>query len=229
MGTVTPVQQGKVRMHKKTWILRGLLILGLLNVAPVFGAQVTLSDTLAAGNYNSAGYSPWSAQQFTTDANAYTVSSVWINISGSTVNPGDLFAYIYDDDGGLPDGPIGTLSGGPVTDRDDYEFTPVGNISLDPSSAYWVVLNMPTAGSYYWAYTGLPNAGMPGCTGVGCSNRNVTGADGTNWPNAFNDWPFQMSVLADEGSGGAVPEPATFLMIAPLAGLALYIRRRRAA
>lgn len=212
-------------MYRKRLLLL-FFALGMLVAVPQLCAETLLYESLDSGNYQSVSYANWQAQQFMTDGNSYSLSSVWLNLWVSSLHPDTPSVYIYDTDGGKPNEEIGSLITPAITQdtRKDYRFLPVGNIQLDPWTQYWVVANAPT-GWVGWSYTDIPDTGV--WSGVGFMLSSTTGADGTNWNAPLTEEPYMMEVNALAGGEG-VPEPATFLMIAPLGLLALYLRRRRA-
>lgn len=163
------------------------------------------------------------AQQFSTDASAYSLSGVTLWMQ--TVLAGTPSVALYSDDGsGTEPGavlasfsPLATVPGplGPTT------FGLPSAFSLAASTDYWVVLSQTLGGggSYAWSFTN-----SSANSGVGASTNNALDT-GSGWTPYASD-PFQMRVLGDPPPP-AVPEPSTFLLMGGLMMGAFAYRRKK--
>ncbi|MFM8494280.1 MAG: PEP-CTERM sorting domain-containing protein [Planctomycetia bacterium] len=192
---------------------------------------VDLANNLAEA---SAGYLDlfgglWSAQGFATTATDSTIGAVTVPMRRDPgVTSGALQLFIYDatGDGGRPGSSVtGETAVGSFlfdavpTTTANVTFTGL-NLSLNPSTNYFVVLKTPglVGGSFRWDYTNSTG-------GLGFPSPFAGSLDsGASWFTPSLTDPQQMQVVA-------VPEPATAAMT--LIGLACgsyaLVRRRTAA
>ena len=192
-----------------------------LATAPGAWAAMVLADNLGK---SPAGYDPltgpvWASGRFNTDAQAYSLSSVvlW----ATSVSSGSATAELYSDNGGtMPNAPLGslTLSGSFPPSEGNATFTASG-ITLNPSSAYWIVVKGTGSGvNWYWT---ADNTG----TGAGFDTHYAISADaGSTWGDTAPIEPMLMQVNVDLAP---VPEPGQWAMMAVTAlGIAGYAAQR---
>jgi hypothetical protein len=112
-------------------------------------AEVVLSNlTVTETDANDVSLSPWIAQSFVTNDQAWTLTSATLFFK--TYNPsGNLFVDLYSNATDVPGSSLGTLSGSANPESEgQYTYTSTG-ISLDPSTTYWLVAGVSSGdGSY---------------------------------------------------------------------------------
>ncbi len=192
---------------------------------------VDLANNLAEA---SAGYLDlfgglWPAQGFATTAIDATISAVTVPMRrdpGVTSGASQLFIYDAGGEGGRPGSSItgetavGSLPLNVVpTTTSNVTFTGL-NLSLSPSTSYFVVLKTPglVGGSFRWDYTSSTG-------GLGFPSPFASSLDsGASWFTPSLTDPQQMQFVA-------VPEPATYALafVALACGGYAVVRRRTAA
>jgi hypothetical protein len=112
-------------------------------------AEVVLSNlTVTETDANDVSLSPWIAQSFVTNDQAWTLTSATLFFKA--YNPsGNLFVNLYSNATDVPGSSLGTLSGSANPESEgQYTYTSTG-ISLDPSTTYWLVAGVSSGdGSY---------------------------------------------------------------------------------
>jgi hypothetical protein len=162
------------------------------------------------------------ATQFHTTATDFVVTGMALQMRQDAETPatGSLNWLIYTDNGGLPDLPV---PGGPIFNLDvstlseTYTTVSTGplNVSLSPSTTYWLVLNGESLSS--------------GVVQV----QNAFGASGTGSPFSVASYPISTPTwtaqagAATVGTITAVPEPGAFALAAFGGGLAALMWRHR--
>lgn len=157
------------------------------------------------------------AQQFNTTATEFTIGSVTLNLSKSS-NTGTFTATIFGDSSGSPGSAIAgavIASNIPGSTLDSLlgNLVTFGglNISLSPSTPYWVVVEGAGGFDGNWGFTNSTTG-----TG-GFSVRNTSGVNTTSWNAIETSFPMRMEVTA-------VPEPATMPLL--VSGLAIAAVQR---
>jgi hypothetical protein len=110
------------------------------NFDPNFGGDpIGLSSQNSIGpSYYAGFYSERDAVAFTTDANAYELNSVSLDLSRLLGVTSDLIVSLYGDAGGAPDTSLGTFSDPALIGQGPQLFTASG-LTLEPETTYWIV------------------------------------------------------------------------------------------
>lgn len=158
------------------------------------------------------------AAGFTTPNGAsYTLDNIVVHL-GSDGNPTlPLSALLYVDLGGNPGGaPVADLSASvalPNSSNLSFTLTPQAPYVLNPSTTYWLVLNVVVPGesrNVIWAATSDANPYSGIFTYAGARSTNATGLPAT--PVTTSLLFTVDGTLVDTGNN--VPEPATSLLLA---------------
>ncbi len=137
------------------------------------------------------------------------------------------------DPGGIsPGNSLGTLSG--PTDPSTagiYTYTPVLNLTLSPSTDYFIVLTAGTTvanGAYSWSYAGTSSYNpIDQWWGVGGAIPGVPGHAAEYWQSSQgSSWSVAYANIQFAINGTAVPEPC-FGILLGLGGSCLLLHRRR--
>ena len=177
----------------KRLITSGTIALAVGLSAPQFAqAQGTLyisSLGLSSTGGSSVGNDSWLAADFWTGNNpgGYLLNSVQLALTPASGNPSGVMAMIYNNRA-YPSAPIlgsslGTLNGSldPVT-AGVYTYSPASNLTLSPSTAYFIVLTAGTAvanGAYEWSFTSTYAPVSSG--GWYAGTALLSSSDGLNW------------------------------------------------
>ena len=131
------------------WVLSHLVSVRIL-VAAEPGSQVSnLSTDTGSGPYFGASESvDQVAQSFTTGTNAagYDLDRIQVRIQQFPATASDLDAELWDESGGEPDSSVATLSFD-STSTGVRTLTPTAEITLDPSTVYFLLLRNDASGS----------------------------------------------------------------------------------
>lgn len=150
----------------------------------------------------------WASQQFVTDGSSYSLVDIDI-IAGllSGPDPG-VIAQLWSDGSAVPGTLITHMSHSGITAGPPAlaTLTPNNPVTLDPNTAYWVVMSV-VAGKFGWSYAEGNNE-----TGPGSLGGYAYSADGINWASSDVVNPYHLEVNVN-----AVPLPAPALLL--LSGL----------
>jgi hypothetical protein len=201
-----------------------LIILLSVSVAPVARAGVMVSN-LGEATFSSSPLSEdfWFANRFITDAAAssFLLESVTLDLTAAVTPSGGFFVAIYSDAAVRPGVELELLSGetNPAT-AGSHTFTSAG-LSLSPNTSYWVVAGVSTGTGFYgWQMTNSDLfAGSWTIPSTGTHTHSL--GQGTDWDPAMDGFARKFSV-----SAAAVPEPATYALLALGAGAGFFLRKR---
>lgn len=147
----------------------------------------------------------WAAQSFSTDASAYSLTSIR-TILGSGIGS---FTGVAELRAGTTTGALltsftlGSLAG----PQGIQTLTPLSSVMLAPSSIYWLILGATGTGSFGWSYAQGNNQTGPGALG----SYEYSSDQGAIWGAANTDDPYLIEVNVTSVS--PVPEPATWAMM----------------
>jgi hypothetical protein len=152
----------------------------------------------------------------------YNISSITLRL-GNYITPGDIAVLEIRDHTGSTTAPglsvIGafTAPASAAATIDNFIFTPIGTVTLNPSTSYWIYVYGANANTSFDWRGSSPSVTPTGiATYGGQSLFTVNG--GTSWTTSVTINTFQID-------GTVVPAPATAALL--LAGLATVRRRRR--
>jgi hypothetical protein len=195
---------------------QGTIYLSNLGQSPVGSLAVGSNSWVAAGFYTG------------TNPGGYVLNSVQLGMTDASGNPSDFTAMLYYPlVGGPPSGPgrsLATLNGSldPVT-AGTYTYAAPSNLTLPPSTEYFIVLTAGTAvanGAYEWSLSGTdsynPSEGWSNLGGVWTSSNG-----------SFLSWNLTSSFPQFAINASPVPEPSTLGLLA-LGGFFLVRQRRKA-
>jgi hypothetical protein len=195
---------------------QGTIYLSNLGQSPVGSLAVGSNSWVAAGFYTG------------TNPGGYVLNSVQLGMTDASGNPSDFTAMLYYPlVGGPPSGPgrsLATLNGSldPVT-AGTYTYAAPSNLTLPPSTEYFIVLTAGTAvanGAYEWSLSGTdsynPSEGWSNLGGVWTSSNG-----------SFLSWNLTSSFPQFAINASTVPEPSTLGLLA-LGGFFLVRQRRKA-
>jgi len=208
----------------------GAIVITSVNAAPavVYGNLgsiefSTTSNTVGYLNYYQSNQ--FQAQGFTLGGSSdYNVTSLALGL-GSTGSPAPL-VRIFSNISGAPGSALATfsLSGGPVSAKDIYNFT--GSFTAAKSTSYWVVLsnnNSASQESYEWhsndAFTSPTGQNGSGISYLGTKESDNGGA-----------WQSTLPSLSIAVTAEAVPEPSALALLgfgAVGLGIARFVARGR--
>jgi hypothetical protein len=221
---------GKIKKGVSMIKIINMFVVGLLT-QQVVQAQGTiyLSNLGQSSTGNLAvGSDSWQAAGFFTGNNTsgYLLDSIQLEMSDASGNPSDFAVMIYAQSGNLggpsPGSSLDTLDGSanPST-AGIYTYTDDLNITLSPSSFYYIVLTAGTAianGAYNWSHAGTYSYNPSENWGAGTVWNST---DGSHWSgNIFLNPQFSINATA-------VPEPR-ILSLLVLGSLGLLWHRRKA-
>jgi hypothetical protein len=126
----------------------------------------------------------------------------------------------------FPGSSLGTLSGSTnPTTAGIYTFTPTANITLSPSTYYFIVLTAGTAianGAYEWSLAGTfsynPSAGWGVLNDEGSIATFQSSQNGSSWIGHQGNLQFALTATP-------IPEPSSSLLILLGSGVLIYARR----
>src|SRR5665213_196670 len=158
-----------------------MYVIGLLTQLILQAQGVVYLSSLGQASSGSVaiGSNSWLAADFVTGNNTggYILNSVQLGMANETGAPIDFTAIVYTAigvAGAVPGSSLGTLNGSlnPVT-AGFYTYTAPSNLTLSPSTDYFIVLTAGTAvanGAYEWSVTDVnsynPNGGWHSPGGV---------------------------------------------------------------
>ena len=220
---------------KKTFIF-GIIVLAVALLAPQINQaqETTYLSNLGEPSTGSlaVGSDSWLADGFYTGNNGsgYILNSVQLGMADASGDPSGFTVMIYSSSiiGAefYPVSSLDTLNGSTdPTTVGIYTYTPAANLTLSPSTPYFIVLTAATAvanGAYDWSYSNYrynPSGGWQAPLAVGAVD-DYQSSNGTDW-NLFGDDFSQYAINA-----AAVPEPSE-LALGALGTLLLGIRRWR--
>jgi hypothetical protein len=162
-----------------------------------------------------SGFGLREAVAFTTDASAYQMDLVSIDVTRILGDPADLVLALYSDAGGSPDTSLLTFSNADSIAKGARFFTTTP-VTLNPDTTYWVVAEPSFAeqNDFQWWDSVL------GGTVSGSALDTGTGLWGS-WNSQATATAFSLAVY-----GTPVPEPSTFAL-AGLAAAVMFLRRRK--
>jgi hypothetical protein len=210
---------------------RALSIWGVAIVAAMLVGQaasaspVVLYDSIngsTSAGADGANNGTWLANQFNTDGQVYSLTSVILDFTATPL--GTIAVDIYSDASGTPGLSLGTLTNPGSFGAGSNTFSASGIPTLASTSSFWVLLRGVGASSVDWRFT----SDTP--TGVGSStNTNFSTTAGASWAGLSAGTPYMMTINAT--TSAAVPEidPASFgsALSLVLGSLSLLGRRRR--
>ena len=171
-------------------------------------AEVVLSNlTVTDTNSNDVSTSPWIAQSFVTNNQAWTLSNATLFFVEAYNTSGNLFVHLYSNATNVPGSSLGTLSGSDnPASAGQYTYTSTG-ISLDPSTTYWLVAGVSSGdGAYGWFYDNTGSIASTGVWSIPSTNTFAgTGDGGSNWE-SYPGLPLLLSIEATATGPSAVPE-----------------------
>ena len=193
----------------RTFVIRLLALAMSLSFMVTGASASTLVSNM--GNTPLGNLSPqstfWLAQEFTTDASSWTVTS--IEFRGARNNSQTLAVSIYDNDtmNDLPSASIGTFdASGVTTTVGTQTLAANGTIDLSPNTSYWIVIAPSDVNTAFWTEsTELTNTG----TGT-IPNTNAKSLDGGGSFSALGaSGPLMIQV--DGTSPDTTPDPFSFV------------------
>lgn len=178
------------------------------------------------------GSDSWYAALFFTGGNVggYSLNSIQLAMTDASGSPSGFATMIYAQNPNistaiLPGSSLGTLNGSanPST-TGIYAYTPASNLTLSPSTAYFIVLTAGTTianGAYEWSRVGIDSYNPSGGWGViqGVSSGVYDSNDGSSWHSISAAYP-QFAITAT-----AIPEPPSAFLLLLGSGVLLYVRR----
>jgi hypothetical protein len=209
---------------KKTIIL---FMVGLIthHIAQAQGTTYVSSLGQTSTGNSSVGSNLWLATDFRTGANigGYSFNAIDIGMTNALGSPSGFTVMIYTaviNTADFPGSSLGTLSGSlnPVT-AGTYTYIPTNNLTLSPSTDYWIVVTDGTAianGAYEWSVTGTFSPNLNG--GWHGDDTFADSSNGSTWNYIGGTYPlFAINATA-------VPEPSPSVLFL-LCGLFIYVRR----
>jgi hypothetical protein len=211
-------------------IISGIVVLVFGLLAPqIIEAQGTITYlsnlNQPSASSHAVGSDSWQASSFGTgtDASGYTLDSIQLGMKNASGNPSSftvmLYSAIFNGANYSPGSSLESLNGSlnPATGG-IYTYTPASNLTLSPSTAYFVVLTAGTVianGAYEWSVGGNynPSGGWQAPLAVGAVDI-YQSSDGSNW--SFIGGSPQFAINAS-----AVPEPSSEILLG-LGGVFLF-------
>jgi len=170
-------------------------------------AEVVLSNlTVIDTDSSDVSLSPWIAQSFVTNSQAWTLTSATLFFKAYN-SSGNLFVNLYSNATDVPGSSLGTLSGSdnPTSDG-QYTYTSTG-ISLDPSTTYWLVAGVSSGdGSYGWVYDNTGSITSTGVWSIPSTNTYAVTTDGGGSWGSYDGFPLLLSIEATATAPSPVPE-----------------------
>jgi hypothetical protein len=170
-------------------------------------AEVVLSNlTVTDTDSSDVSLSPWLAQSFVTNNQAWTLTSATLFLKAYN-SSGNLFVNLYSNATDVPGSSLGTLSGSDnPTSEGQYTYTSTG-ISLDPSTTYWLVAGVSSGdGSYGWVYDNTGSITSTGAWSIPSTTTYAVSTDvGGSW-GSYDGFPLLFSIEATATTPSAVPE-----------------------
>ncbi|MFO0954147.1 MAG: choice-of-anchor R domain-containing protein [Isosphaeraceae bacterium] len=184
----------------------------LLLTSGAAGAQTVIVGNIALAPEGNVSL-PYVGQKFTTDGNAYTLSSVRAILGDNT--PISVNMRIYSDNAGTPGSSLFDLGGQSATLSAATTWTAPGAFTLSANTTYWAVA---FNASNTWRITSSTTN-----TGTGTFGDVAFGNDGTTWLNFANS---RTLVEINGVAVAAVPEPGPAALAGLAGSLALITRVR---
>jgi hypothetical protein len=207
-----------------------MFVVGLLTQQITQAQGITYLSNLGQPSIGSqaVGSDSWYAAGFGTGNNVsgYSLNSVQLGMTDASGNPSGFAVMLYAQSDNptatLPGSSLGTLSGSTDPEISDiYTYAPTANLTLSPSTLYFIVLTAGTAvanGAYDWSLAGA-NSYNPSGGWVGDGGHVYTSSDGSSWTGSPATYP-QFAINATP-----IPEPSPSLLIFLCSGVLLYVRR----
>jgi hypothetical protein len=227
-------------------LMKKLIILFAIGLLTQQVTQAQGTAYISSVGQPSTGYyfvasNKWEAAMFATGTNAggYALNSIQLGMADVTGTPSGLTVMIYNQipnsqgqPGFIPGSSLDTLDGSlnPTT-AGTYTYTNNANITLLPSTVYYLVLTAGTAitnGTYDWSITdpssyttsvGWEVFNNPSGPGQGALFRYST--------NSGSSWSFSYANLQYAITATAVPEPSPSLLLLLGSGIFIYVCKRR--
>ncbi len=214
----------------KISICGGIIVLAVALVPQIVRAEGTMTYLSDLGQPSAGslavGSDSWLAAGFSTgtNANGYTLNSIQLGMTDASGNPSNFMVMLYANVGPLaifPGSSIGTLDGSlSPTTAGIFSYTPDANLTLSPSTFYYIVLTAGTTvanGAYDWSYAGTSsyNGSWASLGGIWTSSNGSFSAEA-----ASGYLQFAINAMA-------IPEPGVFGLLG-LGGLAFLWHRRNA-
>ena len=176
-------------------IIGGIIVFAVALAPQIVQAQGTMTylsnlNQASAGSL-AVGSDSWLAAGFGTgnNANGYVLNSIQLGMTDASGNPSNFTVMIYANAGPtgiFPGSSLGTLDGSlnPATGG-IFTYTPASNLTLSPSTFYYIVLTAGTTvanGAYDWSYAGAnsynPSGGWFSLGGIWTSSNGSFSAGG---------------------------------------------------
>lgn len=205
------------------------LVLGLAGSGQAADLYNTLPATNRGDDFINAGTPNLRlAQSFSTTANDYILSSVTLSMFMGVLNsPGtfgvELYGFNTNDSK-----PTTLVTGGSIysgnssilsTSATDVVFSGL-NITLVPSTQYYIVINANLNHALFWQYAKYPSGS--GSTGYSTQYYTSSSDSGSSWSSSTlsTTYPYIMKITA-------VPEPSTWALAGLATGVIGFIARHR--
>ena len=176
--------------------------------APLAGAATLVSNMANATNGTLSPQSTfWVAQQFTTDASGWTLSSVQFH--GARNASQSLAVSIWSDNGSnLPLASIGTFDASGVTTTLGAQTLPaVGTIAVAANTSYWIVIAPSDVNTASWTRTSdLTSTGTGAIPNAKASSTN----SGSTWA-AIVDASNNLMIRVDGTAADTTPDAFSFV------------------
>ncbi len=199
------------------WTPPGCVII-FANYDPNFGGfPVGISGQNSIGpRYQAGFYNERDAVAFTTDANAYELDSVTLDLSRLQGETSDLIVSLYSDSGGAPDTSLGTFSNPALISQGPQIFTGSG-LTLEPNSTYWIMAepNRLETSDFEWWHT---------INALGLQNTSHLDPTESFWEPATSITSSAQLSLSVYGT--PVPEPSILSLVSLTAALIVFRRRK---
>lgn len=212
----------------------GALFAGLSSSGAFANVVTTVFDTTGQPTLNNSPLVPGNvaplAQSFVSGANALTLDSVTLDLTGGSNDTNTAFTATVRAGGTTPGSgstvaTLGAKTNEQILANGVVTFTGL-SLALTANTQYWIVLAGGNSSTVDWLYT------SNGFVGTGVSTTltpalNSVGTGGSNQFNSSTPDPYLMKITELDSGSAPAPEPATLaLMGVGLAGLG-WVRSRR--